>query len=403
LEKQKLYELIDKYVAGQATKEEADSLSRYYNSFQETNMWNKTELGEAHEVETKILDIIQEKIKTNNREEIVKDVEEKDGYEVKEISVVEQKRTLFIFKRIALAACVIGLIVFVAFNFLRGNQSNEFVDKKLANTSYKKEIEPGSDKAILQLADGSTIALEHVRDGVIALQGNSKIIKLGNKLNYDILSNRNKTVYNSLTTPRGGKFQIALPDGSQVWLNAGSSIHFPTAFVNKERRVEITGEAYFEVAKNKAMPFIVGVSGAEVQVLGTHFNVMAYFDEPSVKTTLLEGAVRFVKGAAVSTLSPGTQSQLSKTGQIKVIKGVNLDEELAWKNGNFDFQGKDIGTVMRQLARWYELDVFYDARIDDLFYAKIPRSTELRNVLKLLELTGKVHFQIDGRRITVKR
>ncbi|MGI8637223.1 MAG: FecR family protein [Segetibacter sp.] len=267
---------------------------------------------------------------------------------------------------------------------------------------YKNDIPPGSDKAILQLADGSTIVLDDANDGALAQQGNSKVIKLNGKLNYNALPGSNEVVYNSISTPRGGKFQIELPDGTQVWLNATSSLRFPTAFVEKNRRVEITGEAYFEVAKDKSKPFIVSVNGAEVEVLGTHFNVMAYKDEAVVKTTLLEGAIKFVKGTASNTLKPGQQAQVLNSGQVKVVDGVNLDEVVAWKNGLFNFQGEDIGTVIRLLARWYDVDVIYNERVDDLFYAKIPRSTNLSAVLKLLELTGKVHFEIDGRKITVK-
>jgi ferric-dicitrate binding protein FerR (iron transport regulator) len=192
-----------------------------------------------------------------------------------------------------------------------------------------------------------------------------------------------------------------LPDGSQVWLNAASSLRFPTTFAGKERRVEITGEVYFEVAKNKAMPFIVSVYGAEIQVLGTHFDVMAYNDEPAFKTTLLEGSVKFVKDGNYTMLKPGQQSQLTKSGQLKVVSNVNLTTEVAWKNGFFDFEGLNFETIARQLSRWYNVEVIYDKKIDDLFYAEIPRNTKLSDVLKALELTGKVHFEIEGTKIIV--
>jgi ferric-dicitrate binding protein FerR (iron transport regulator) len=252
------------------------------------------------------------------------------------------------------------------------------------------------------LADGSTIILDNVQNGTLAQQGNTKVIKEDGKLAYNLTSTGiNEVLYNTISTPRGGQYQVDLPDGSRVWLNAASSLHFPTAFVGKERRVEITGEAYFEVAKNKAQPFIVSVNGAEVQVLGTHFNVMAYNDENAIKTTLLEGSVKFVNGSTSSLLKPGQQSQLSENGQVKVVSNVDVDAVTAWKNGNFDFQGEDIETVMRQLSRWYNVDVVYRNKPDELFYAEIPRNTKLSDVLKALELTGKLRFGIEGKKIIV--
>jgi ferric-dicitrate binding protein FerR (iron transport regulator) len=189
-----------------------------------------------------------------------------------------------------------------------------------------------------------------------------------------------------------------LPDGSLVWLNAGSSLHFPTAFVGKQRRVEVTGEAYFEVKKNVSMPFAVKVNNAEVQVLGTKFNVMAYKDETALKTTLFSGEVKFVFGDNNSIIKPGQQTQLSKNGRIKVLSGIDLDEVIAWKNGMFDFQGADLVTVTRQLSRWYGVELIFDKKNDDIFYAKIPMDTKLKDALKALELTGKVRFVMEGRR-----
>lgn len=401
MDENRLYELIDKYLAGEANEEEIDLLSRYYNSFQQTLDWNKKELGESSDTEGRIFAHIREKVKSNNKnlETIDDDQNSGDG---RKVFSLNPKRKVFSFLRIAAAACIIGLLVLGALVWFRNDAKKEIAEKKSGNKAFKNDVAPGGDKAILKLADGSTIRLDEAQNGALAQQGNTKVIKLNGKLNYNASSVTNEVLYNTISTPRGGKYQIELPDGTEVWLNAASSLRFPTAFVKKDRRVEITGEAYFEVAKNKAMPFIVSVNGSQVQVLGTHFDVMAYNDEASLKTTLLEGAVKFVKGLAVTTLKPGQQSQLLKSGQVKVADGVNVDEVVAWKNGMFDFNGADIGTVIRQLTRWYEVDVVYDQTIDDLFYAKISRSTNLSEVLRLLELTGKVHFEINGRRIIVK-
>ena len=165
--------------------------------------------------------------------------------------------------------------------------------------------------------------------------------------------------------------------------------------------MEITGEAYFEVTKNRDMPFIVAVNGAEVQVLGTHFNVNAYNDEDNVKTTLLEGSVKFVSGTNINTLKPGQQSQLAEDGLIKVVSNVDVDEVVAWKNGIFDFENAGIETVMRQLSRWYDVEIEYKGKTDDQFIAEMRRNIKLSDALKALELTGKVKFEIQGKKIIV--
>jgi ferric-dicitrate binding protein FerR (iron transport regulator) len=300
------------------------------------------------------------------------------------------------------AACVVGFLALSTFLWLKNNSKQPIAQMQVNIKKYKKDIQPGGNKAVLTLADGSTIALEDAKNGVLTQQGNTKIIKQNGKIDYNAtVSGANKIMYNTISTPRGGQYRVELPDGSEVWLNAASSLRFPTTFAGKERRVEITGEVYFEVAKNKAMPFIVSVNGAEVQVLGTHFDVMAYNDEPAFKTTLLEGSVKFVKDGNFIMLKPGQQSQLTKSGQIKVVSDVNLTTVVAWKNGFFDFEGLDFETIARQLSRWYNVEVIYDRKIDDLFYAEIPRNTKLSDVLKALELTGKVHFEIEGTKIIV--
>ena len=186
-------------------------------------------------------------------------------------------------------------------------------------------------------------------------------------------------------------------------MNAASSLRFPTSFTGKERRVEImNGEAYFEVAKNKKMPFIVRLNSAEIQVLGTHFNVMAYAEEATVKTTLLEGSIKFVQQQRGLLLKPGEQIQLSKDGSTKIESDVDTDQVVAWKNGLFQFDNSDIETVMRQLSRWYDVSVVYsNTNIKHLFVGEMPRSSTLSEILKALELTSRIHFKIDGKKIIV--
>jgi len=275
------------------------------------------------------------------------------------------------------------------------------VSKK--TNSYNNDVPPGSDKAILTLADGSTIALDDAQDGDLTNQGNTKLIKLNGQLAYDPIKNKpGEIVYNTITTPRGGKFKIELPDGSIVWLNAASSLHFPTAFAGKSRKVQMTGEAYFEIARNKDKPFIVDVNGAEVQVLGTHFNIMAYDDEESMETTLLEGSVKFTSGKNFNTLVPGQQSQLMKNGELKMVNHVDVESVVSWKNGMFHFQNADIEEVMRQLSRWYNVEVVFKGQsVHDPLHAELPLNTNLSDALNALESAGSAKFQIEDKRIIV--
>jgi transmembrane sensor len=263
-------------------------------------------------------------------------------------------------------------------------------------------IVPGTNKAILTLSDGSAIPLDSTRMGALASQGNAQIINSkGTTLLYQAGSNSAmQMVYNTLSTPGGGQYQLVLSDGTKVWLNASSSIRFPSTFTGKERNVTITGEAYFEVAKNAAMPFTVNAKNMAVQVLGTHFNVMAYDDENSINTTLLEGSVKVTKGAAHAMLVPGQQSRIDKEGEIK-IETTDVEEATAWKNGLFQFNGYSIETIMRQISRWYDVEVQYEGAIPTgHFSGMVNRSNNISQVLKILE-AGGVGFRIDARKITV--
>jgi len=313
-----------------------------------------------------------------------------------------KKRRVIPLKRIAIAASVIGLLLISVLLLNDKIGKKETAKAETNHQRFKNDVSPGGDKATLILADGSTIVLDETQNGTIAQQGNSKIIKLDGKLSYDPTNkNSREIVYNTISTPKGGQYQLELPDGSQVWLNATSSIHFPTSFTGTERRIEITGEAYFEIAKNPNMPFIVTVSNSEVQVLGTHFNINAYNDEDNVKTTLLEGSVRFVNDGSINILKPGQQAQLTKEGTTKVVSDVNVDNVVACKNGMFDFENSSIETVMRQLSRWYDVEIEYKGKTDDLFIAEMRRNIKLSDALKALELTGKVKFDIQDKKIIV--
>ena len=315
---------------------------------------------------------------------------------------IKPRPAILNFRRVPIAAAIIGLLLAATFLFMDKNKVTGTATLDKTEHRFKDDVSPGSDKAILTLADGSTIALDNAQNGTLAQQGNAKIIKLDGKLFYD-QTNKNsaEVVYNTISTPKGGQYQLELPDGSLAWLNASSSIYFPTSFIEKERRVQVTGEAYFEVARNRNKPFIVGINNSEIQVLGTHFNINSYNDEDDMRTTLAEGSVKFVNGSTTSMLKPGQQSQLAKDGSVKVVNDVDVERVVAWKNGLFDFENAGIETVMRQLSRWYDVDVEYKGATDDLFIAEMPRKIKLSDALKALELTGKVRFDIEGRKIIV--
>jgi len=274
----------------------------------------------------------------------------------------------------------------------------------------KKEVKqndflPGKNTAILTLADGSTIVLDSAKNGALTSQGNTKVIKLNNgQLAYSSSGATNEVLYNTMSTPRGGQYKLVLSDGSKVWLNAASSIHYPTSFPGNERKVEITGEAYFEVAHDAKKPFKVSVNNMEVQVLGTHFNVNAYRDERTINTTLLEGSVKVTKGSSMSILKPGQQAIIQQAGddkKITVENNIDVEAVIAWKNGYFSFTNADMTAVMRQISRWYDVDIVYEGKIPDRkFGGEISRNLNASQALKILQ-ASKVHFRIEGKKIIV--
>jgi len=269
-------------------------------------------------------------------------------------------------------------------------------------TSYKNDVAPGTNKAVLTLGDGSTLTLDSTANQLIH-QGNTAIQQQKGLLQYKSSGANIGISYNTLTTPRGGKFRIVLPDGTGVWLNAASSIRYPVAFTGKERRVEITGEAYFEVAQHAAMPFIVSVNNkAEVEVLGTHFSINAYNDEAAINTTLLQGKVRVSAGASQGTvLQPGQQASLNTSGTMKVLNDIDTTQIVAWKEGWFQFHMATLPDVMRQLSRWYDVEINYPANIPDrAFEGRIQQDLTLTQMLKILE-RYQVHFHVEGRQITI--
>lgn len=303
-------------------------------------------------------------------------------------------------KRVTVAASIllaIGLGTYFVF-FNKSDKQDEIVSVEPA-----KDVKaPETNRAMITLADGRTVYLDSAINGELAQQGNIKLIKLDNgQIAYQTASGEiiKELKYNTLNNPRGSKvIDMTLADGSRVWLNTGSSVTFPVAFVGDERKVTITGEAYFEVAHNSRMPFKVTKDEMEITVLGTHFNANAYDDESIIKVTLLEGSVKVNN----TIIKPGQQAQVGT--DVKVISNVNVDEVMAWKNGRFQFGGAGIEEVMRQIARWYDVEVVYEVKPQEVhFGGGISRDVEASKVFKMLESTEAVHFRIEGKKVFVIR
>jgi len=313
-------------------------------------------------------------------------------------SLRSHKVRTMIWKKLAVAASILLVIGLGSYFLFFNNNKNQ---DEITKTGPQDVESPTVTKATITLANGEQISL----DSLTSLQqGNVKIEKT--KDGQIVYNGSAATVqYNILVNPRGSKVQpLTLNDGTKVWLNAESSIRYPTAFTGTDRKVEITGEAYFEVAHNAAQPFIVSdVSrDVQVQVLGTHFNINTYSDEAVMKVTLLEGSVKVMKGSASGILKPGQQAQVS--GVIKVVNGVDVEEVMAWKNGQFAFGGKDLETVMKQLSRWYDVGIQYEgAKPVANFRGSISSQESLAEVLKMLELTKAVKFRIEGKNIIVTK
>lgn len=324
--------------------------------------------------------------------------------------------------RIAAAAAILILLATLSIFLLKPDEPHNIIGAS-QKVAAQFDIEPGGNKATLTLADGQILVLDSTTSGMLAQQGQTAVMRSGTQLVYEVdhsssvIPHSSKdsiampVAYNVLNTPRGGEQMLVLPDGSKAWLNAFSSIKFPTAFTGNNRKVEVRGEVYFEIAHNPAMPFIVNVNNrAEIKVLGTHFNVNAYEDENIIRTTLLQGRVSVsssprlpdgqVSPLVSSSLSPGQQASLDQNNQLSV-EMVDVAEVVAWKNGVFIFHSSDIQTIMRQIARWYDVEVVYEKTVVQHFNGSIPRNASLISLLEALAETGEVRFKIEGKTITV--
>jgi ferric-dicitrate binding protein FerR (iron transport regulator) len=417
--------LMFKYLRDELSPEESLELNewRYHSPENEEVFLHATD---PETIREEITDMYK------SRELVLQKIKERYPHLVRDSSKSNRSTTLWI---ISIAAIL--LIVFSSGWYFLGRRLSK--TPKETSTPFKvaKDIKPGGNHAILTLANGSSILLDSVQNGVMTKEGSSSILKeRSSQIVYtiDAIARTNEIRYNMLQTPRGGQYILVLSDGTKVWLNAATSIRYPVSFLGNERKVELNGEAYFEVAKNSNAPFKVITPSMDVEVLGTQFNVMAYNDEPIVATTLLEGKVKISKknlnleennskkslnrinNKNEIVLQPGEQAQIAQVithgekalkglepdlPSIKVVKSVDANSIVAWKNGNTSFEHASIQEIMRAISRWYDVEVVFQGNIPDKkFVGGLPRNTELRDLLNVLEQSG-VHFRVDGKKIIV--
>jgi len=362
-------ELLKKYREGSCSDKELAILEEWYNQY---SPFTSTKLADKEWAED-VLSILKELDKVNN---------------------VYKKPTHW--RWIAAAACIL-LCVYMGSYFFRRNQP---VDQL---TAAKYDVNPGGNKAVLTLANGSQIVLNGQANGKLATQDGASITKTGDGLiTYQSApaTDHDKAGFNTITTPAGGQYHVILSDGTNVFLNAASSITYPASFFGNHRTVQITGEAYFEVEHDKRRPFLVKCNGQTVQVLGTHFNINAYPEEPSIKTTLLQGSVEVSVRGRSNKIKPGQQARVSNAAIS--VADVDVDQAIGWKNGDFIFNGEDMETVMRQIARWYDVSIIYKNRSGHgKLFGTISRAKKLSEILQALEMNQNVHFKMEGRSIEV--
>lgn len=314
----------------------------------------------------------------------------------------ETKPLKNIWRFAAAAAAVILIVGAGVYFFARPVRPARMAAGNPAAAQSPARVVPGGNKAILLLANGQTILLDSAHNGLLARQGATRVLKLDSgELRYQEARPGEAVGYNTISTPRGGQYHLVLPDGTKVWLNAASSLKFPTSFPGGDRVVTMTGEVYFEVAPDVRQPFRVQVGGMTVDVLGTHFDVMAYGDESAVKTTLVQGSVKVSQRGDARLLQPGEQAVIDNASGALSVRDADVDQAIAWKNGYFEFENMDLPTIMRQISRWYDVDIRYLGKDrDERFGGGISRRLDLPEVLHLLETNG-VRFRLESRTLFV--
>jgi transmembrane sensor len=379
----RIQELFDKWFDGTLSDAERLELGKYAAepSFEEElPLLLKTQWDTLHTTEDFTLE---------DRQLLARSIT--DRYPAEQAAPVRPVHRVHFLRKWGWAAAAAILILSVgAYLFTTNKKTTQPADRLVKNV----DIPPGKDGAVLSLADGSQVLLDTIKNGTIALQGGAIAKVVNGALLYE--ASGAEVVFNTMSTPRGKQYHVILPDGTEVWLNAASSIRYPTVFKGKQRKVTMTGEAYFEVAKNADMPFVVSANDkANIEVLGTHFNVDAYDNNTALSTTLLEGLVK-VNG---TTITPGQQARI--TNVLKVVNNADTDKVMAWKNGLFNFEGATLEEVMKQLERWYDIEVVYEKGIPDIeFGGEMTKNISLKGLLLVLEKSD-IHFRLEGRKLIV--
>lgn len=376
--KKEFQKLVEKHQQGKTTPEENEFIEKYYQYFDtEERITGSMSTEEKAMLEKRLFEKILVSIKDDQQK------------------VVSLYRKPFF--RISVVAASVLLVLGGYFLFV--NKTKKPIE--IVSTSPKDVEAPKNARAIITLADGRIVAIDSITNGMLAQQSDVTVTKTADgKIVYS--GNTDKVVYNTLTNPRGSKvIDMMLADGSRVWLNAGSSVTYPVAFVSNERKIEITGEAYFEVAHDATKPFYVSKGDIRVLVFGTHFNVNAYDDESDIKVTLLEGSVKVSSGINEGLLKPGQQARVTSGGNsstsFKVINNVDVETVMAWKNGLFSFDNADLPAVMRQLSRWYDIEVEYSGEMPDIrFQGEILKDLSLSQLLNGLGSSTRIHFKMEG-------
>jgi transmembrane sensor len=385
--KEEFLALYEKYMSGQCTADEKKLLDAYRDEMTLAEDGWDDDLVKEEDVRARIWQ------RLNDSRKVVK--------------LPQRKATQYRWLQVA---AVLLAVLFAGVFFIQRKKNQETGTVKLTNKV--QPILPGGNKAYLTLANGSRIVLDDAKNGKLASTPGITVSKAGNgMLVYHFTSaNRNTATnttpeFNTITTPRGGQYQVVLEDGTRVWLNAASSIRFPQAFTGLTREVELSGEAYFEVAKNKAKPFIVQANGTKVQVFGTHFNINAYTDNDDVTTTLLEGSVRMSSGSSAVMLAPGQQGDAAKNGAAIKVGRADIQQAMAWKNGLFIFHDQNITEVMKQVGRWYDVDVEYrDNEVkNNEFGGTISKYKSINELLDVMVLTRSIHYKLEGRRVIIMK